>query len=119
LQKRRRKFTAFKGRRKALSEPVQINRGNLKLRYKNGHLYKAEKTEKEKRLITEWRELTRSYMGQRNLIERVSELEGLLKAPQIELSLVFTRLHYQSNGKPDEAKKCEDLLKLIKQTLGD
>jgi len=56
-------------------------------------------------------------MGYRGILDRVGELEALLKAPQIKTSLNFLRLHYISTGELDDSKKCEDLQILIAKNL--
>jgi len=87
------------------------------------HLRNSEKenqsqNEKGFERLRFWGRLSLAYQMKTDK-QRIAELEALLRAPEINKCLAFTRLHYQSNGRPDDAKKCDDLRILINKTVGD
>ena len=116
---KKRQNTTFKGRYKAMPELVPVE--NYKLRYRNGKFFKTihdeAKGEKEKKRLM-WAELRKGYMASIDRQNRINELEALLKAPDIEKALSFTRLHYVSNGRRMDAQRLTGLVQLIKKTLG-
>lgn len=102
--------------------PKLLQVSKFKLRYKDGKVITEEKEKDESNIrklnLNTWREIAREYMGYRELLARVSELEGLLKTPEIGTALSFVRLHYISNSRPEQAKQFEDLRVLINKTVG-
>ena len=113
---KKRQNTTLKGRFKAVPELVPVE--NYKLRYRNGKFFHDEaKGEKEKKRLM-WSDLRKGYMASIDRQNRINELEALLKAPDIEKALSFTRLHYVSNGRRMDAQRLTGLVQLIKKTLG-
>jgi len=84
------------------------------------HLRNSEKEKEEKGFsrLNFWGRLYLAYKMNADKIQ-IAELKALLRAPVINTALTFTRLHYISNGRSEEAKKCDDLRILIKKTVGD
>jgi len=51
------------------------------------------------------------------LLERVHELEELLGCQEVLAALAYTRLHYISNNRPEDAERHQDILNKIIETL--
>ena len=56
-------------------------------------------------------------MSYGELLKRVHELEELLGCREVIASLAYTRLHYISNNRPEDANRHQDILNKIIETL--
>ena len=105
-------ISTIKGPPAPMPEPLRVSR--FKLKYKKGRIIKAEKSKKEIRQIDFWKRLTGVYMSYGALLQRVDELDQIIRSPEVKNALAHTRFTYLSAGKNDKVIDIDRLLQRIR-----